>query len=664
MPGRPVAVMKGQKRGGVSSSTTGARRTPCLPGGHQFTRRSSTSLPELDADTSRHANEQDGATGDGEPRRRRNSVVQRERMQQKLAGSPIRRLLLRIISSPRYELFLGLIVSYNIFLLKEDTDSAAACPTKLSSCTPQWVVVSDLFLLAIYTIDLACSIFALRWTYFTSAMNWLDLGIVFMGYVEVLIDALVSGAGGEMSILRMLRICRMVRVAKLFKPFPQLYKLVTGFVYTIRALFWGFVMLILLLAVWSIVILQIFTALDTKDVFQDPRFGGSWCDDAHESVAKLGLLLWQSLIAGDSWGACTIPVVLKHPAMYWIYAGAFVCINIGFTNLILAVIVENASEQHDAELLRREEEITHEHEQYIEGFSETFKELDTNNAGTVDYDELVSGYHEIPEFHEGLLKFGICEGDLLQMFHCIDLDGNGEITYMEFVDAMLRSQRQNMSTQLVMLQMAVKKLLVGMNTLLTNNTEPASPKEDRRWPSNTSPTLRPAYTPREKTNFQKMEAEAPGTSQSTATEQSLECIRHMQMKSLELQLQSAAETVHQHSLMLARGTQELRATLASVQESDSPPSKESSSEARDFYLVKLSSNGSSGCNDCPSVVPETQDRPHTKETAIVPKSLANDCDVLPEVQEDSWAVGEEHRSNRTNQFGKVAFGPVVCCWPD
>eukprot|EP00930_Biecheleria_cincta_P061390 TRINITY_DN46964_c0_g1_i1.p1 TRINITY_DN46964_c0_g1~~TRINITY_DN46964_c0_g1_i1.p1 ORF type:complete len:641 (+),score=123.68 TRINITY_DN46964_c0_g1_i1:152-2074(+) len=626
-------------------------------------------MPRVAAAVTCHQDHHSKGTVVAAPKRRK-SVAELEKQREIMEVAPVRRRMLQIIKSPHYELALGVVVSFNILLLKEDTDSAVACPPGEAQCTPQWVVVSDHVLLAIYTLDVCCSIFAQRRDFFTLPMNYLDLGIVIMGYIELCIEAIFAGSlDSELSIVRMLRICRMVRVAKLFKPFPELYKLVNGFVMTFRALFWGFVMLMLLLTVWAIVILQIFTALDTEGIFQKPPFNGYWCDDAHESTLKLGLLLWQSLITGDSWGACTLPVVLKHPGMYWVYAGAFVCINIGFTNLILAVIVENASAQHDAEVLHQESLRKEEHERDIEGFNETFKELDVDNSGTVALDEMVSGYQEIPEFQRGLLKFGIYESDMRQVFDCIDLDGSGDITYTEFVDAMLRSQRQNMSTQLAMLQMAVKKLLVGMNTLLKNNAEPnTSPKQPKAdaWPSTPSPTLRPVEPMHGKVS-EKMDAnawqETKAFSQAPATEQSLECLRQLQMKSLELQLQSTAETVQQHSLVLAQGAQELRDTLAKMQESSHPPGQDEmhrNSVTAPGLELSEARGGNGESNACP-LVPETQ--------AVIPakssgSSNCHDCPLVPEAQEDSWAVGEEHGTVRTETFEIVALCSVIPCWLD
>ncbi|XP_020573872.1 calcium-dependent protein kinase 1-like [Phalaenopsis equestris] len=77
-------------------------------------------------------------------------------------------------------------------------------------------------------------------------------------------------------------------------------------------------------------------------------------------------------------------------------------------------------------------------EEEIIGLIQMFKSMDTDNSGTITFDEL----------KEGLAKLGTkqSESELRQLMEAADVDGNGSIDYVEFVTAtmhMNRMEREN-----------------------------------------------------------------------------------------------------------------------------------------------------------------------------------------------------------------------------
>lgn len=384
-------------------------------------------------------------------------------LQQMQFSSKTQETIDTLMRNEYYELGIGLIVLFNVFLMVLDVDAALACEEG-RPCKIQWVEVVDYILLAIYSADLSCALFAQRWFFFKKGMNYLDATIVIMGYVEVVMTLAFQGGSG-LSLIRMLRIARTLRIIKLLKPFPELHKLVMGFMSTLRAIFWGFVMLLLLILLWSIIILQVFSSLDRTNIFQDERFAGYWCEEAMGSTEKTMLLLWQTMITGDSWGACTLPIILRFRGMFWVFAVAFVTISIGFTNLILAVIVDNANSQHEEERMKKQEDHKKKLEKRIEQFKLIFEEMDEDKSQSVSMDELMSGFDDIVELRDGLSNFGIDREDLVDIFQMIDTDDSGDVTYEEFVRAMFKTQRQDTTTQLLMILATVRKLMCMMQRI-------------------------------------------------------------------------------------------------------------------------------------------------------------------------------------------------------
>ena len=50
------------------------------------------------------------------------------------------------------------------------------------------------------------------------------------------------------------------------------------------------------------------------------------------------LLLFKTVIAGDSWGQIAVPVIQEHPATAIIFMGSLLTLVFGVLNLIVAVV--------------------------------------------------------------------------------------------------------------------------------------------------------------------------------------------------------------------------------------------------------------------------------------------------------------------------------------
>ncbi|XP_054810729.1 calcium-dependent protein kinase 1-like isoform X3 [Prosopis cineraria] len=69
----------------------------------------------------------------------------------------------------------------------------------------------------------------------------------------------------------------------------------------------------------------------------------------------------------------------------------------------------------------------------IIGLKEMFKSMDTDNSGTITYDELKAGLHK--------LGSKLSESEIRQLMEAADVDGNGAIDYIEFISATMHMNR-------------------------------------------------------------------------------------------------------------------------------------------------------------------------------------------------------------------------------
>nr|CAB3458088.1 unnamed protein product [Digitaria exilis] len=72
-------------------------------------------------------------------------------------------------------------------------------------------------------------------------------------------------------------------------------------------------------------------------------------------------------------------------------------------------------------------------EEEIKGLKQMFMNMDTDNSGTITYEELKAG----------LAKLGskLSEAEVKQLMEAADVDGNGSIDYVEFITATMHRHR-------------------------------------------------------------------------------------------------------------------------------------------------------------------------------------------------------------------------------
>merc|ERR1712232_1172097 len=70
------------------------------------------------------------------------------------------------------------------------------------------------------------------------------------------------------------------------------------------------------------------------------------CGRAFESVFASMLTFTQQIVAGDSWGVVTLPIIEAHPWTAVFFVSVLVSIQLGLMNLILSVIVDKAQQAH------------------------------------------------------------------------------------------------------------------------------------------------------------------------------------------------------------------------------------------------------------------------------------------------------------------------------
>lgn len=363
--------------------------------------------------------------------------------------SPMRRWVAMCTTwSYRFEILVLLVVLFNTVIMFLEADAELQC----EDCSQPVFDIINAVLLAVYTMEALLALYVQRSDFFFRTWNIVDSIIVILGYIEVILETVGSGDG--LSLVRMVKMCRILRVARLLKPFPELYKLVAGFIKTLKTMFWGFVLIMLLLGVGSIITVQVVES--TGGVRNN--FESEWCNTAFNSVPATFLLLFQTLIAGDSWGACVIPASEKSWVLFTVFATELIIVQLGFTNLILAVIVDASAEARAEDEGEKMKRVQKERAEAIGNFGELMSRLDIDNSGTLTEEEILAGMLSDKQLSERCAALGLNEGNLHRLIDLMDTDRSGDVSHHEFTDTLLTLDQQDSRVQTMFLMFHVEGL--------------------------------------------------------------------------------------------------------------------------------------------------------------------------------------------------------------
>eukprot|EP00434_Breviolum_minutum_P036724 symbB.v1.2.032553.t1/scaffold3922.1/size48298/5 len=188
-------------------------------------------------------------------------------------------------------------------------------------------------------------------------------------------------------------------------------------------------MLLSVILVWAIIAVEL---LHVENV-QIQHVSTCWrCEDAFKSVYDAALTIFQQIVAGDSWGELSIPLALHQPWTAILLFAIMMTISLGCMNLILAVIVERATEARENDQQRKMQKKDAEQESYMVEMALLCDSMDIDGNGHLSLEEMLEGYDHNPEFKNLMQQMDIRRSDIKTIFNVLDGDCSGEVSYVEF----------------------------------------------------------------------------------------------------------------------------------------------------------------------------------------------------------------------------------------
>jgi len=373
-----------------------------------------------------------------------------------------RRTAVMVLTSRRFDIIMGMFIVVNIILLVVESDKGAE-----DLPVPVWVNTMNYLLLGIYVLELLVAAFAYRSMFFNETTNILDL-IIIGADVVLVVCSFFLGDLPSISLFRIFRLARVFRAFRILVMFPELHLMVHGLAAALKAIFWGILLVLVVLIVWSIIAVQVIHPLN-KEIVEE-TFDYKDCDRcarAFQSVGQSVLTFIQQILAGDSWGQVSVPIIERHPWTAVFFTAVLVSVNLAILNLILAVIVESAQEARQNDLhtlaVARDRAFVEAKRRLVE-LCET---MDVDMSGCLSLDELLQGYDNVAEFRDLLTMMDLKKKDMSIVFHILDEDKSGTVQYAEFAEQLHKMKNEDMHTLLVFVKFYVSEIRVNVHDQLT-----------------------------------------------------------------------------------------------------------------------------------------------------------------------------------------------------
>jgi len=424
---------------------------------------------------------------------------------ERLEWSKLRLASAAAVESQCHEVLLAFVIVANLIAFILETDARVT-----NECVQQWEALSRYVFLPIYTMDLCTRLYVYRTTFFQNRWNLMDAFLVISDALVEVVSLLQEDATSEVqvfSMLRGLRLCRLARFAKVMVIFKELHMMLHAFLSAMRTMFWACCMLAVLLTFCSILAVEFVHPVNVKLAERGVYGDCQRCERAFSTVMHANLTFVQQILAGDSWGKLSVPIIEEEPGVAIILISALLVINLGMLNLILTVIVNAASEARKNDKRLQADENLQKFEATEEMLVRICAELDVNEDGVLSLEELTDALDTNAEFRNICEALDMHKDDMQVIYAFLDANGDGMVTYAEFVEQAFKIRQLDTNSLLVALRGVVNRLSIEVQKEIRNLKHGlGSVSKDVRAIASSS--ISSLSSPRERFKSCEMEAEA------------------------------------------------------------------------------------------------------------------------------------------------------------
>jgi len=228
---------------------------------------------------------------------------------------------------------------------------------------------------------------------------------------------------------------------------------------------------IALLVIWSLLAVHTLHHIaQDEDLHLD-----EWCKTAFSSVFYSTMYFMKTVVAGDSWGACAVPIVEREPWTLLIFGGSLLTVTFGATNLILAVIVEMSVQAREADSLAVIMQKRRENIDFANKLHSVLQKADADGSGTLTLDELVRGYEGDATLRQEFNKMDIDRTDLRNLYYLMGADEHVGLGYAELVSLLQKARLQDQRVYLMTMRLQIEHIAATLNGRHLNRSQESLP---------------------------------------------------------------------------------------------------------------------------------------------------------------------------------------------
>jgi len=378
--------------------------------------------------------------------------------------SKVWKTVARVVESQQFETIMGGIILFNTVIIIHESDLEAMCypdfADNLNECPTHagksvaWLGTANVVLLVVYTVEAALRFYVEQRDYFNSYWNLMDLVLLFCGWAGELSTLLFEqDMGLNLALLRFLRVARILRALRIFVAFHELHLLLRSLFAAMKTLVWGTVMMFATLTISSILIVEIVHPINSQI-----KSDCDSCSSSYRSVMKSNLTLFQTIILADNWGEISLPIIHKDPRTAILLIPIAITLTLGLMNLILAVIVERASEARERDFEARMKMKQMEVKGHKKELERIFQDMDIGGDGQLGLDELINAYDNSAHLQNAMKLLDVEREELPSLFKFLDVDHSGAISYSEFAEQICSVRGRDLRSLVLLMKMSLTEL--------------------------------------------------------------------------------------------------------------------------------------------------------------------------------------------------------------
>jgi len=379
-----------------------------------------------------------------------------------------RRCASKIISSNLLGALMTIVIIANMIFVFVQANLRAKCESRSDSCPNPLFKVLNCICLVMYVSELLLRLYVQRDRFCSCPLNAMDAIVVAISIIGELCDNLMQHA----TVLRLIRALRFTRILGLLSMFRELYLMLACLVSTMRTIFWACLMLSVFLLVLALVGLEVLKPIH-KEIIQERKALGISTNSCHhsetafDSIGESMATLFGAIVIGDGFWDTLVLLMEKDWRATIAVSSSFALIYLVVNGVILSVIVARACEAYHHDDTYKATSHRRVYQRARQELMVLLQEVAANTGNTISLTDLKVLWVSSATFHDYFTAMNVDMSFLEHALALMDSDSDGEVTFDDFADSVVRLKNTDAGPVAAFIQHQVTQVMNELTDLKT-----------------------------------------------------------------------------------------------------------------------------------------------------------------------------------------------------